>query len=727
MSTNHGNLRKEKSKARRRIRPDTPRSLTRGLCLEWLEERSLLSVVTPIKITPLLRSDNDPGFKAFTVKPGVKAVSVWTLRDAVIEANAHPGADTIQLQAGTYSLTLWNTKTGKRPGKIALSLHEQGAARGDLGISDDLTIQGVTGKTGAPATIINQKVLDRVFQILGGHNVTLKNLVIQGGTAVDDGSSGAAPYSTDSRGGGILSTAAAQITLSNVVIQNNAAVGQNGSPAYGGGIEADGGTLSLDSTVTFATNQAQGGNGTSANASGGAAQGGGLWTGSETVSLSATAVTNFLNNTALGGAGAAGTADTPNGGWGGLAVGGAALVRGSSAATAAFGGGPNVGLAKFSGNVAWGGAGGAGAPGGAGGDGGQAMAGAVYASSEPLTLAYAALSGNQALGGAGANGGAGAAGNHAGSGGNGGMVQGGAIFTDDALTFNNDVNFTANTAWGGGGGGGGADSSGGSAGSGGNGGWAGGGALLAYDSLVTYAGPVVATITNNQALGGAGGAGGHGGAGGNGGTGGQGGPAIAGALGLPNTAGNILTMLFISHNAAQGGAGGTGGAGGSGGNDAAGGTGGTADGGGAWVYDATIFMSNFTFNSAIGGAGGNGGGGSGAGGPGGEADGGGLFVKDAVNANLCQLSGNSAAGGNGGGTSDGLLKTGLLRQGNSTSGKGYGGGAYVDSLATLTITNSLVDLNTASTDGGGVYSLGTFNNPANSNTFLQNSPDDTNP
>ncbi len=357
MNTSHGSFRKVKSKPRQRIRPDAPRRLARGLRVECLEDRSLLSAVTPVTITPLLQSDNDPGFKAFAVKPGVKAVSVWTLRDAVIEANAHPGADTIQLPAGTYSLTLWNTKSGQRPGKIALSLHEQGAARGDLGISDDLTIQGVTGKKGCPATIIDQKVLDRVFQVLGSRNVTLKNLVVEGGTAVDDGSSGAAPYSTDSRGGGILSTAAAQITLSNVVLRDNAAAGQNGSPADGGGLCADGGTLSLDSTVTFAGNLARGGNGTSANASGGAAQGGGLWTGGETVSLSAAAITNFLNNTAQGGAGAAGTAVLPNGGWGGLAEGGAVLLSGGSLATAAFGGGPSGGLAVFSGNVACGGAG----------------------------------------------------------------------------------------------------------------------------------------------------------------------------------------------------------------------------------------------------------------------------------------------------------------------------------------------------------------------------------
>jgi CSLREA domain-containing protein len=52
-----------------------------------------------------------------------------TLRAAIMEANALPGADTITLPAGTYILTI--------PG-----INEDAAATGDLDITADLTING---------------------------------------------------------------------------------------------------------------------------------------------------------------------------------------------------------------------------------------------------------------------------------------------------------------------------------------------------------------------------------------------------------------------------------------------------------------------------------------------------------------------------------------------------------------------------------------------------------
>src|SRR5438445_11883528 len=67
-----------------------------------------------------------------------------TLRAAVQQANALAGADTIMLPAGTYTLTI-------------SGLCEDGAATGDLDITDDLTITGA----GAATTIIDAGGIDR--------------------------------------------------------------------------------------------------------------------------------------------------------------------------------------------------------------------------------------------------------------------------------------------------------------------------------------------------------------------------------------------------------------------------------------------------------------------------------------------------------------------------------------------------------------------------------------
>jgi hypothetical protein len=81
-----------------------------------------------------------------------------SLRDAVLQFNADTGTadDTIQLQAGTYALTIQNL--GGR--------HETAGLTGDLNLvqaSHPWVIQGA-GSSGANATIIDASQLhDRVF------------------------------------------------------------------------------------------------------------------------------------------------------------------------------------------------------------------------------------------------------------------------------------------------------------------------------------------------------------------------------------------------------------------------------------------------------------------------------------------------------------------------------------------------------------------------------------
>ena len=110
------------------------------------------------------------------------------MRDCIIKADANPGS-TIQLKAGVYTLSISNTAG-----------QENGSFKGDLDITAPMTIQG----NGA---IIDQTAADRVFQILAPNSstlVTLQNLTIEGGQAVDNGTATAPAGKSQADGGGIL-------------------------------------------------------------------------------------------------------------------------------------------------------------------------------------------------------------------------------------------------------------------------------------------------------------------------------------------------------------------------------------------------------------------------------------------------------------------------------------------------------------------------------------------
>src|SRR5262249_19644515 len=114
----------------------------RRLLLEPLEDRWV-----PATLTPTTFADGGLGS--------------GSLRDPVLQFNADPGTDddTIQLQAGTYALTVPNTG----------GHHETAGLEGDLNVTSTahrLIIQGA-GSSGANATIVDASQLqDRVFQIV---------------------------------------------------------------------------------------------------------------------------------------------------------------------------------------------------------------------------------------------------------------------------------------------------------------------------------------------------------------------------------------------------------------------------------------------------------------------------------------------------------------------------------------------------------------------------------
>jgi len=136
------------------------------------------------------------------------AAGQCTLRAAVQEANATPGADTIMLPAGTYKLKL--------PG-----IDEDEAASGDLDLTGDVTIVGAGSKT----TFISAKKLkDRVFHVFG--TATVSGVTVRRGTA---------PAKED--GGGFL--VVGSLSLSDVVVRGCS------TPADGAGIFATGASVTI--------------------------------------------------------------------------------------------------------------------------------------------------------------------------------------------------------------------------------------------------------------------------------------------------------------------------------------------------------------------------------------------------------------------------------------------------------------------------------------------------
>lgn len=162
------------------------------------------------------------------------ATGVCTLRAAIQEANALPGADQIFVPGAVYTITI--------PGA-----DEDCGASGDLDITDDLTIEGA----GAQGTIVDGGGLDRVFHVLpsqpqcGGTgvapNVTIRGLTIRNGNVTND--------VTNNAGGGIHNSQGALLTLVDVIVTGNSAV-------FGGGIFNWSGASASMQRVTISNNAA---------------------------------------------------------------------------------------------------------------------------------------------------------------------------------------------------------------------------------------------------------------------------------------------------------------------------------------------------------------------------------------------------------------------------------------------------------------------------------------
>lgn len=162
-----------------------------------------------------------------------------TLRAAIEETNALPGADTITVPMGSYLL--------EQAGE-----NEDNARTGDLDIRDTLFIQGA----GRNLTLVNGNTIDRVIDVVEpGIRVTMRNLTVHNGSVPGN-------PRADQGGGGIRNRGT--LTLQDVMVADN----RIGSAAG----QAGGGLLNIGSctseTSTFRGNQAGTGGGI-ANTAGG--------------------------------------------------------------------------------------------------------------------------------------------------------------------------------------------------------------------------------------------------------------------------------------------------------------------------------------------------------------------------------------------------------------------------------------------------------------------------
>lgn len=281
-----------------------------------------------------------------------------SLRQAVLLANANPGADVIRFAPAA------------RDGTIALT-------SGELLITDAVHIDG----PGAGRLAVSGSDSSRVFNVAAGAAVAIDDLTVTDGKA-------------SLRGGGIRNDGT--LTLSRVVVSGNQVVGVAGFgpgvDAFGGGV-FNAGNLTVQDTL-FVGNRATGGDGIPATATtpglpAAAALGGAIFSlGTATVPTTVTVTRSaFVGNEAVGGYAGVGVASRANG------LGGAIMNDGNTF---------TVSDSLFHGNRAMGGA-------SAQLSGGNGTGGAIAQSAfveSTFAVQRSTFTGNRAVGGTGGAGGA---------------------------------------------------------------------------------------------------------------------------------------------------------------------------------------------------------------------------------------------------------------------------------------------------------------------------------
>jgi hypothetical protein len=605
-----------------------------------------------------------------------------SLRQAVRDANAHAGADTILFDpalSGTIALTsgqlsVMDSVTITDPSEFSITVSAQNASRifdvaGNITvtISDLLLTLGQADQGGAVRNagrltlatdgLTHCQANGTGTGFIGGGAILNKTgaTLILSSSFVDNNQAvhGAV-------GGGILNQAGATLVLSRSNLTNNQAAGSEGGgllnagiatctntyiggnlSALGGGVANDGGTLTVTDS-TFSGNVADAG---AVNSFGGA-----LYNTTAASLISSTLSDNLATGlaSAVGGAafsdgpltltGVTATGNVARGGDGstsGQGLGGGLAIL--------FGGSLFVNDSTISTNQAIGGDNGNNDPNGDGTDGyiGIGSGGGIF-SHAPLTIRNSTLSGNQALGGRSGKG-------------VGGTAQGGGSFADGGLTIRNST-LTGNAALGG------------TGGPGFRGGTATGGGIEAEGEFnLNGLSASNLTLVGNVAVGGTGG------------DNAKGGTGFGGGLGLSVGETATLTGCTLAGNLAQGGTGGSG-LDSQSSVDGGNGLGGAIGVGGGILLagfrrdpcSVTLLDTTLSGNLAQGGDAnlsfvnpGNGG----------DGQGGGVFVARGATITLrnATITGNEADGGSG---------NSFDFSGSSTDGNGRGGGVYVAAGAT---------------------------------------------
>lgn len=173
------------------------------------------------------RDDNNPGDTLCDTSssPGLQC----TLRAAVMESNALPGTNSIQVLTPAATIVLTQPNLGA----------PASAAHGDLDITDAVTIQGASGSPTA-RPLVQSSTGDRIFNVNApGDDVVISGLRLTGGNTT--GSGGAlrvvnaasvlvdrvAMYAnTADLGGGAVSVTGGVVTLDGVDLYNNGTAGE---------------------------------------------------------------------------------------------------------------------------------------------------------------------------------------------------------------------------------------------------------------------------------------------------------------------------------------------------------------------------------------------------------------------------------------------------------------------------------------------------------------------
>ncbi len=379
------------------------RSVSRrsAISLVQLEDRSV-----PATFIPTTFQDLDPtGFDPTT---GKLPTGETTLRSAILAANSTAGPDTVITPAGTYTLTITGTGNANEIG-----------IDGDLDVLDDLTLE-LDG-----AIIDGSKINDRVLDIPNsGVNVTINGGTITGGRLISN--------DQDSEGGGIRSFGS--LTLNSVIVTGNQAIGQDGGAgvsafsARGGGIASFGPLMVNGGEIS--NNSATGGQSLPpATSDGGSGIGGGIsHTSDGDLSLIAVRITG---NSVFGGT----TAGSGGEGGSGFGLGGGVFVNTDDTSASV-----SINASRIDNNFAQGGAGVFGA------SGGDAAGGGIHITSDFVSVFNTTIDANSIQGGSGTE-----DPNSQFSGGFGGFATGGgAVFDLDLFSFtfqNNTV--SGNSATGG--------------------------------------------------------------------------------------------------------------------------------------------------------------------------------------------------------------------------------------------------------------------------------------